>query len=321
MSETMLMPITNNQEWLDKKKNYLTSTEAPALFGCELKSMPSAFQLYHIKRGMLDGDVQDNNYMMVGRMMEETLDKIVKHEHPDWEISPFAFFAYNNERKSGSSFDRKVRIEGKLYLLEYKTTSFSEYKEKFIEHTNEDIEAPAQYEIQMQNELDHVSDEFEGIVLAVLILDTRQMKYIFRKRNPEMIEGIRAAIKEFWDLQSPPAPDYGKDKTYISQFSPLTVKDKALDAKSNNRVTELAAIYEKSSALIKQEEAAKEAAAAELLHILGDYNFAWTNSHKVTVVSVKESKGTLVTQEMVGTHINQKKPYKYLLVKSTQEKL
>lgn len=316
--KAQVLHITNEAEWLEKRKSYVTSTEVAALFG--LSPYMTAFELYHIKRGSIDGSIPDNNFMKFGKILEAPICEMIKLEHPSWEISDFPYFYYDDNDGIGSSYDRAVIIDGKKYALEIKSTSYAEYKKNFIEHSDDDIEAPPHYEIQMQTEIELLEGNgFSGCIMAVFILDTRELKYIFRERNKIVCEEMRKAVKSFWEMTEPPAPDYARDKSIISRICPAVNPDVQMDATQNNRVTELAAQYRLSKDLIKQEEANADAASAELLKLLGDARYAWTNSHKITVSDIKPNPGKVVTPEMVGTFIGARSGYKRLTIKSTGE--
>jgi len=285
---TKLMNITDRETWLDKRKDYVTSTEASAIWG--LNTHLTHFEMWHIKRGLLPmSQDEDNNFMLFGRLMEDTVCQMVMHEHNDWKISPMRVFAYDDNDKIGSSFDRVVTIPNKgTGLLEIKTTSYKYWKENFIEEENH-IEATPKYEIQAQVELE-VLNRYDWILICVFIADTRTLKYIFRERDKEMGAEIRKAVKEFWQATEPPAPDFSRDKSSIAKLMPKAEKDKAMDATDNTKITELAAMYLGEKQLIKQAEDNAEKFSAELLTLVDDYNYVWTNHHKITVSDTKHGK-------------------------------
>ena len=124
----------------------------------------------------------------------------------------------------------------------------------------------------------------------MFIADTRTLKYIFRERDREMGGAIRKAVKDFWSSTKPPAPDYARDKSAIAKLMPKMEKDKSMDATEDARITELASMYMGEKQLIKQAEENAEKFSAELLTLVGDYNYVWTNHHKITVLDTKNGK-------------------------------
>jgi len=215
------MQITDEQSWLDKRQGYVTSTEVSAIYG--LNTYLTHYELWHQKRGLLPVVREENNFMLFGKLMEEVVCQMILHEHPEYKIMPMRVFAYDDEDKIGSSFDRVVKIPEKgTGLLEIKTTSYKYWKEEFIE-TDDNIEATPKYEIQAQVELD-VLNKYDWILICVFIADTRTLKYIFRERDREMGSEIRKAVKEFWQSTKSPAPDFSRDKSHIAKLMPKAEK-------------------------------------------------------------------------------------------------
>lgn len=315
---TQYMEITDEASWLEKRKSYITSTQISALFG--LSTYNTAFELYHISRGNIEEERKENNFMAFGKIIEQPVCEMVAIEHPEWKIYPFNQFAHDDEDKIGSSFDRILMIDDKKYLLEIKSISYSEYKKKFTEHAVDDIEASPHYECQMMTELELVkNDGFEGVVMAIFILDTRQLRYIFRSYDAEMGAQLRKAVRDFWAMEEAPDPDYARDKQLIARLCPAADPDKQMDATENNRITELAEQYKSSKELVKQEEKAAAEAYAELMVLMGDNRYAWTNSHKISASDIKANEGKEITQEMVGTIVGQKKAFKRLTITATKK--
>lgn len=311
---TQMMEITNEAEWLEKRKGYVTSTEVPALFGLQPAYMPTAFEMWHIKKGLLPSSFEQNNHMLLGKLIEEPIAQIAAIENPNWDIQQFPFFAYDDEDKIGSSFDRVIYIDGKKWLGEIKSISYAQYKEHFTENEDGSMEAKDAYEFQMQTELELVKDQgFEGIILIVLILDTRTMKYIYRKHDVEMGLGMRAAVKEFMNLDTAPQPDYSVDKGTISKLAPKADDKKEMDAKDNERLSMLCGLYKSEKSMEKQASENASTYYAEILHMMGDHKRAFTLTHKVTASDIKESF-KIVTEEMVGTKINERGAHKRLTI-------
>lgn len=311
---TKYFEIKDEASWLEKRKGYITSTQISALFG--LSNYHTAFELYHISRGNIEVEIEDNNFMKFGRIIEAPICEMINIEHPEWKIEEFPFFAYDDEDKIGSSFDRAMYVEGKKYLLEIKSISYAQYKEKFTEHSEDDIEASPAYELQMHTEMELTKDSgFDGVVMAVFILDTRQLRYIFRSYDSEIGEELRASAREFWALEEQPEPDYTRDKQVISRVCPQVNPNYEMDATEDVKISEIAARYEASAALEKQEKEAKEAAYAELMNLIGDARYVWTKDHKISASDIKENQGKLITEDMVGTRTGARKGFKRLTIK------
>lgn len=292
---TQLMQIKDEQEWLDKRLGYVTSTEVAALYG--LSPYVTHYELWHQKRGLLPIIREENNFMIFGKLMEDVVCQMVLLEHPEFQISPMRVFAYDDEDKIGSSFDRVVTVPNKgAGLLEIKTTSYKYWKEKFIEKDGH-IEATPQYEVQYQTELE-VLNKYDWILSVVFIADTRTLKYIWRDRDREMGIVLRKAVKDFWQSTEPPEPDYSRDKTAISKLMPKAEKGKSMDATQNERIIYLASAVRNEKDLEKQSGENADKFGAELLTLVKDYQYVWTDTHKISVVDSKAgSKSLRITEK------------------------
>lgn len=287
---TQLMQITDEQSWLDKRQGYVTSTEVAAIYG--LSPYVTHYELWHQKRGLLPIVREENNFMLFGKLMEDVVCQMVLHEHPDYKIMPMRVFAFDDDDKIGSSFDRVVTTPDKgTGLLEIKTTSYKYWKEKFIEE-NGHIEATTQYEVQFQTELE-VINKYDWILSVVFIADTRTLKYIWRDRDREMGLVLRQAVKDFWKSTEPPEPDYSRDKSAIAKLMPKAEKGKSLDATQNDRIIYLSSAIRNEKDLEKQSATNAETFTAELLTLVKDYQYVWTDTHKISVVDSKTGTKSL----------------------------
>lgn len=288
------MQITDEQSWLDKRQGYVTSTEVSALYG--LNPYVTHYELWHQKRGLLPVIREENNFMIFGKLMEEVVCQMALIEHPDWKIMPMKVFAYDDEDKIGASFDRVLTVPDKgTGLLEIKTTSYKHWKEKFIEQDGH-IEATPQYEVQFQTELE-VLNKYDWILSIVFIADTRTLKYIWRERDREMGAVLRKAVKNFWTSTKPPEPDFSLDKSAIAKLMPKAEKGKSMDATQNERIIYLASAIRNEKDLEKQSASNADTFTAELLTLVSDYQYVWTDTHKISVIDVKYGKQLRITEK------------------------
>lgn len=305
------LEITDEQEWLEKRKGYVTSTEVSCLYG--ENPYKTFYELWHIKRGLIDEPQLDSNYVLFGKIVEPAIVEMIKIENPDWIIEPCAVFAYDDDDKIGSSFDYYVTIDGVKGLLEIKSTSYAEYKRQYFEDDNGDIEAPIHYEIQAQVELE-MMPECKFIMQVAFLADTRSLKYIRRERDKEMAQEMRKAVRDFWNMQEPPEPDYARDKGLIAKLAPSCDPDRVLDATENLEISELAAMYEAEKALEKQSKENADKLYAELMHKLGKAKYAYTNDYRITLSDIKPTDGKLVTEDMLGTYIGARSGFKRITI-------
>jgi predicted phage-related endonuclease len=289
-----LTPIIEESAWLDLRKKYVTSTESASLFGFQMPSRPTAFELWHIKRGLIDEAVEVNNFMIWGRLFEGAIKDVIALDHPDWKISPMRVFAHDDDGM-GSSFDNTIlHPEKGSCLLEIKMTTYREWKEKFVEDDDgEFIEAPPYYEIQCQHELECL-ERHNHICLAVALMDTREIRYIWRERDREMGAAIRKKIKDFWAMQEPPPPDLVKDSDILARMHRANSGAGVFDATKHPDFDLWAQSYLDANAQIKVAEETKKKTRSQMILAMGEHNSAWCNLARVgnkAGFRVTETKG------------------------------
>jgi predicted phage-related endonuclease len=297
-----LMKIVDEQEWLEKRKNYVTSTEAASLFGLQMPSLPTAFELWHIKRGLIDHAVDVNARMIWGRRLEAVIASGIAQDY-EFAISSLDDFAYDDADKIGSSFDYEIVCpERGPALMEIKTVSYRDYKEKFIEDDERGpdglpvfIEAPPYYEVQVQHEME-VIDKYGWCCLAVFVMDTRDVKLLWRQRDREMGAAIRQRVREFWAMKEPPPPDLVKDSDLLARMHRANNSDKTYNGTESPEFVMAAQAYLDETAREKQADEAKKKARSQMILAMGDCNTAWcdvariSNKAQFRVTGTKEKK-------------------------------
>lgn len=271
-------------KWLDKRKSYITSTESASLFGLQMPSLPTAFELWHIKRGNIDGEVEVNNYMQWGRVLEDAIKAIVEIDNPDWHIRPMEAFAYDDNTRMGASFDNVIEHpERGIGLLEIKTTSYRDYKMKFIEDDETDfIECPAYYEVQGQHQLEMMQGKYDYVCFAVAILDTREVKYIFRERDADMGERIKNKIEWFWKLGDPPPADMEKDCDLLTKMQRANSNDTSADLTDDTDFMIAADSYIAAQSQLKEYEGQKKRAKSQMILCLKDHQRGYSNDYRIS---------------------------------------
>ena len=293
---TQLTPIRDKDEWLDKRKSYITSTESASLFGLQMPSLPTAFELWHIKRGLMDQGIEVNNRMIWGNRLEDVIAKGIA-EDAGFKLFPMHAFAHDDDDKIGSSFDNVIECpERGTCLLEIKTVAYRDYKEKFIEDDDSNfIEAPEYYEVQVQHELE-VLGKYDWCCLAVFVMDTRDVKLIWRERDKDFGAAIRNKVREFWAMEEPPAPDLEKDSDLLARMHRANSSDKTMDATEHPEFDVLAMSYLQEGEKEKAAKAAKKKLRSQMILAMEDHNAAWCNTARVNnkssfrVTATKEKK-------------------------------
>lgn len=290
-----MLPIGDEETWLKWRKNYITSTEAASLFGLQMPSMPTAFELYHQKiTKEIESNTEVNQRMIWGRRLEDVIARGIADDE-GWIITPMNMFAADDAYHMAASYDFEAECpERGKFNLEIKTISYKDYKEKFIEDDETDfIEAPAYYEVQVQCQME-LDRRHELSCIAVFIMDTRDYKLLWRKRNPEMGAKIKAKIKHFWESGEVPAPDLEKDSDLLTQMQRANSSDKAFNGMEHDDFDVWARTYIDANARIKAAKRDKKIARSQILIAMDDCNTAWCESARITNKSsfrVTETKG------------------------------
>jgi len=316
---TKTIPITDEQSWLENRLLDVTSTEVSALY--DLSPYQTEFELYHQKKDKLVVRIDDNERMLWGRNLESA----IAHGAADtmgWEIEKLDVYM-SNENRLGSSFDFKINKSNKfdppdegVGLLEIKNVDFSAYKKRWKDDGNGNIEAPPFIELQCQHQM-----EVSGINWCALValVGGNTQKIIFRKRDRAIGEDLTKKVGEFWKkvkAGTPPSIDYLKDAEYMIK----TLHNQAdagvmLDADEDldKLIDDYNTISQEWFALGKTKDSVK----AQILERSQKASKIFSKYGTISCGMSKESKGKLITQDMVGTYQRPRKGYRMFRFTST----
>lgn len=329
MPTTFITP-DSEEHWLSLRREDITSTEAAALFN--LSPYMTRYELWHVKQGLMPNVFEENDRIQAGRHLEPAIASLVAERY-GVVVEPFKVYA-RNEHHAGSSFDYRIvgvnesvpdseiddtglramfRQHG-VGILELKNVDSLAFK-----RTWQEDETPGHIEVQLQHQLALAQHEW-GAVVALVGGHTTQ-PYI-RERRVDVGEAIMSAIDEFWasvDAETPPPIMYPDDADVViamHQFSDGSVSDE----RGDESICALLAEYD---ALGKQEKAIDErrkVIKAVVLEHVGDAAKILWDGGTVSLTQTKDSPGTLVTPEMVGTHVGGRKGYRMFRVYQKEAK-
>ena len=163
--------------------------------------------------------------------------------------------------------------------------------------------------MQLQYQL-HVADINWGCIAALVGGNTQ--KLIIRERNREMGKRFDAVVKKFWDRVksgTPPATNYERDSNYMiknlfnhADSSLIMNADAEMDqlVKDYHAVNKEFASLSKTKDSIKAQILEKSQGASKIISEYGTINCGMT----------KASQGKYITEDMVGTFINQRKSFR-----------
>lgn len=287
----MLIKFDNEADWLEARKQDVTSTEAAALFG--LNPYKSRLKLWHIKAGNINDDFEESPFSVWGRRLQLPVGLGIC-EDEGWEgFDLTGYYLRDPSINSGSSLDMRVqcRARGRGHL-EIKVAE--EFRESDGWGKNS---APLWYEFQMQMQMHEAhkhGDPFDFSCLGTLGR-RQQTRLLFRQYDPKAGELIDNEIKEFWasiKADKPPAPDYAADGDILSLLAKPVRAGEGRNLSQDNRAVELiheyAALEQAAKPhleKIKEFNAKKIAIKNELHYKIGNAETAIIGDY---IVSAKE---------------------------------
>ena len=295
--ETMIP--SSEAEWLEWRKADITSTEAAALFGAS--PYTTAYELHHVKAGLLQTEFNENERMTWGKRLEAAIAYGVAEDY-GLIVEPFKSYMRIPEVRMGASFDfkivgitdhftgdesvRKMFVQFGPGILEIKNVDSLQFRRVWLDD-GENIEAPSHIEFQVQAQLE-VAD-MEWSMLAPLV-GGNTPKVILRERDRVVGQAIIHQVHEFWariEAGTPPAPDFTKDADTVSRLY-VDNDGSSRDLSENFRLIQLCQEYKKAAADEKAAKERKSAAKAEILTIIESAKSVTTNGYKISAGTNKE---------------------------------
>jgi predicted phage-related endonuclease len=287
-----------------------------------LSPYQTEFELYHQKKEKHIVRLTDNERMLWGRNLESA----IAHGAADtmgWEIYKFDDYLSNSETRMGSSFDYKITKSNKfdqpddgVGILEIKNVDGVAYRKNWKDDGNGNIEAPEHIELQIQHQME-VAD-IKWCALVALVGGNTQ-KIIFRKRDRAIGEDLTKKVGEFWKkvkAGTPPSIDYLKDAEYMiktlhNQADAGVILD--ADEDLDKLIDEYNMISKEAHALGKTKDSIK----AQILERSQKASRIISKYGTISCGMSKESKGKLITKDMVGTYQSPRKGYRMFRFTST----
>ena len=299
-------PITDKQSWLENRLLDVTSTEVSALF--DMNPYQTEFELYHQKKDKVVINIDDNERMMWGRNLEDSI-ALGFAEKYKMKVEQFDVYMRDPETRMGSSFDYKIVSEEEPMILEIKNVDALAYRKNWIEHNEENIEPPEHIALQLQHQLE-ITGYNVGYIVALVGGNT--MKVVRSERDPRIGKLLKGKVENFWErvkLGVPPDIDYTKDSQFIMK-NLCNQADDGLVLKSDENMDKLVDEYNSINKEYYLLGKTRDAIKAEILNNSGGASKIMSNYGTISCSMSKASKGKLITPEMVGTYINPRKSYR-----------
>lgn len=276
-----IMKFNTEEEWLEARKQDVTSTDMAALLG--LSKWKSRFALWHEKKTGIAPEFVENERMKWGKRMQN----VIAHgicEDEGWTGEDLGLFYIRDEdNRQACSLDVKVEcpVRG-TGLLEVKNIGLDAYAAGWTED-----EAPAYYEVQLMQELHLANKAGLGITWGCIgaLVGGNQPKLYFRDYDPEIGAMFDEEAAKFWasiEAGEEPKPDYSVDGPALQRIRGAVVEKSTVDVSDSNRIPELIRLYEEAGETEKAAKAQKDAAKTEILDIIGDAAKATLPGYSIT---------------------------------------
>jgi putative phage-type endonuclease len=191
---------TGSKQWATSRQFGIGGSEVGAILG--LNSYKSAFTLWAERTGLIDGEIEDNWAMRLGREFEEPILKIWAEDNPDWAVYRTGTYSSNEFPFMQASPDAlaKHRKTGEWVIVEIKTARF---------HWSE---LPPSYRAQVIHYMT-VMGLRRAVVVAVAGWDPYE-EWIELDDFEASAQNL--AVSRFWNLvETKTEPDFdGADNTY-----------------------------------------------------------------------------------------------------------
>ncbi len=172
-------------------------------------------------------------------------------------------------------------------VLEIKNIDSLQFKRGWLED-GETLEAPIQYEMQVQTQME-VADV--GWAILAPLVGGNTPKPIIRIRDRDAGEAIRTKARDLWQriqAGAAPEPDFTKDGATIAQVY-RDNDGSSIDLSDNARLAALCRAYKKAGADEKAAKEAKDAAKAEIMTIIKHAKSIAYDGGKISAGTNKES--------------------------------
>lgn len=311
-----VITITDRQQWLEERAKDVTSTEVSALYG--LSPYKTEFELFHEKRENQIVSIAENERMKWGNRLESIIAHSAAEDY-GWEIAKLNVYMRKPEYRMGSSFDFEILSSSDgPGILEIKNVDGLQYAKKWIDDGQGNIEAPEHIEMQIQHQMEVADREWTALVALV---GGNQLKTVYRQRDREIGADLRAKVADFWErvfANVPPPADYSVDADFIIKLHQRANEGELLEA--DHELDALIWQYQLVSKEADAKARLKDEFKAKILERIGTASKVISQYGSLSCSMTKESPGTLVTPEMVGTYIGGRKGFRNFRFTAKKEK-
>jgi hypothetical protein len=314
----------SKEEWLNERLNDITSTEISVLYN--KNSRLDIYDLFFCKKNKVNIEVDHNERMQWGKALEDAIAQEASKIF-EWNIEKFDVYIRDEDAKIGSSFDYKI-TKSKRYgrgILEIKKIDSGLFYNPKMgwEYDKEGnvTKAPISIELQVQHQLE-VSN-YDWTELCVLVGGSRLFKG-FRERDRAIGNDIRQKAQKFWDdinnnneptvdindllLNAEDQDDIDRARQILSKLN--SGKDVYELLEADAELDNVILRYKLAKSDRESMQFIEDKLRTEIMHRSSSYQKIASKHGTIHCKTRSATPGTLVTQDMVGTHINARKSFR-----------
>ena len=308
-----IITVRDEAHWHELRAKHIGGSDVAALFG--LSPFTSRWQLWMEKTGKIaPEDLSDNKAVQAGTFLESGIANWAAHRW-SMDISKVTdYFTVDDCPGMGASFDY-ITADGAPVEIKWSARGHGWHYSG-----DEILEAPENYLLQVQHQLACTSSDHAWLV-ALIDDEPRRMKI---PRNDNIIDAIKAEITAFWDSIAKgeePAVDFEKDVAALTKLmGTLPKSDIVLDdsdallfadyklAKEDEKKAIARADEAKAMIMVKVRE------KLELVNTSKDKASVKCGDYKMSISTVADNPGKVITQDMVGTVTGKRSGYTRVVI-------
>ena len=308
---TQSIEVRDDAHWHELRKQHVGASEVACLLG--LSKFKTKWRLYHEKRGTLEPDnLDDDRAVSTGKYMEPALATWAAEKF-NWPLRKVHRYLSDPALKAGASLDYETvqghePVEVKFHM------GFQSDDEDFQWDWEGDeiTKAPVAYVIQVQYQLMLTGKE-QGWLAAYVGQQPRRM--LIPRSEPICVK-LAETVREFWaDVAAAKEPpvDWFADADGVAKLFQQT-EDRTVelpDAETWVRKLKIAGRLEERGKKLRAE------AKGNLWALADSASKAIVNGVTVDMGYTSPSKGTLVTEGMVGTFLGGRDGFRRCQIRAT----
>lgn len=272
--------IEDREQWLKLRQRDVTASVAGALLG--VHEHTTAYEQWALKSGRIPPDIEENDAMLRGRLLEPVAAQLLAMKRPEWRQTVPGAYYRDPDVRLGATPDLFVDCpERGRGIVQIKTTADMIFRQKWRDETTREIVLPLWIAVQTMTEM-HLTGRSWGAVALMVVGMGLDLHVIDVPMHSGVMLKTIGATRDFWRLVESgeePAPDYGRDKATIER---LYAEDDGgeIDLSGDNHIRSLLVDRAEWIERRKSAEKAIEPIDAEIKHRMGNAAVAFVGDGK-----------------------------------------